>query len=873
MKNFLSLHNLELKPSVSIKSFITASSEIIDYPIINILQENKNIWLSEEFLPQEIIINFRNVELKEYPTKLAAIGVYCMNKYPTNPKIIEVLISQKKGNNFISLGHFDLSFKAGRQLIYLYDDNDVELEEILNNINFDNLIIKLIIKETFGGKQTYINNLYLYDNIDSNNINNPNSNINYNSNINDNNINEYMNFDENMNINNGINNDINNDINDDINNDIDNDINLNDINDINDIEYTKNKNQYFNINKINNNIGINNEKSHEIINGNEIGYFDKNISSKIEEDNISDYKSRTIIGKYNKNNIISKRKREVKTPKIFKKNINQEDRPKTANSLHNRSINTTIKHYHKKNLLDYSNNNSLLTNNQFNNLHINPSNKLNQLINEFRNYKENQELIMNNYETRVKLLEERCKELKNTIKQMNTTMNTLIESQYNQSQASNDYFLKECQNMINEAIINAITHIGRNMESPPVPMYQNYPYNLKENKNMNKINMNYNNIHTNRKNNNNNYIYEEFGQKEMNYNNNINNYYDDIDYNYMMYNNDNDNNENDDNNYMNNMNNNINDNQENYIEQEMQNNIEDDNENNDNLDNFNNDNNANNMEYYQNDDYINNNDNAIDNNNLNLNINDIINERNNDAQTIKSVHSNDLYNDGHIPYEERIKTNSRKITNKFSQITRNNNINANNIINQNNNNYYNNLGKNNNQIILNTDSELKSNKNKNKPNNNYINSNLTETNNQNYQENNLNINRDINKEINNNYEKKKVPSKNKSNRYKEEKKIVNKKRNINKTMDEGLNKELSSDFSIDNITINSKITEKLKPTLEKFENYISFNNFNNFGKSQNVYSNNSLNAKKEIFGENMSNNKLLVEKTIKNDNKKEDNKI
>ena len=868
MKNFLSLDNLELKPSVSIKNFITASSEIIDYPIINILQDNKNIWLSEEFLPQEIILNFRNVELKEYPIKLAAIGVYCMNKYPTNPKIIEVLISQEKGNNFISLGHFDLSFKAGRQLIYLYDDNDVELEEILNNINFNNLIIKLIIKETFGGKQTYINNLYLYDNIDENNINNLNSNINsninYNSNINDNNINEYMNFDDNMNINNDINTDINNDINDDINNGINNNIN-----DINVIEDTKNKNHYFNNNKINNNLVINNEKSREIINGNEIGYFDKNISSKIEEDNISNYKSRSIIGKNNKNNIISKRKREVKTPKIFKKNINQEDRPKTANSLHNRSIHTTIKYYNKKNLLDYSNNNSLLTNSQFNNLHFNPSNKLNQLINEFRNYKENQELIMNNYEIRVKLLEERCKELKNTIKEMNITMNTLIESQYSQSQASNDYFLKECQNMINEAIINTITNMGRNMDPYSTPMYQNYPFNLKENKNMNKINMNYNNIHANRKNNNNNYIYEEFGKKEMKYNN-INNYYDDIDYNYMMY--DNDNNENDDNNYINN----INDNQENYIEQEMQNNIEDNNENNDNLDNldnFNNDNNENYMEYYQNDEDMNNNDNAIDNNNLNLNINNIINERNNDTQTIKSVHSNDLYNDGHIPYEERIKANSRKISNKFIQSTRNYNINTNNMINQNNNSYYSDLGKINNQIILNTDNESKINKNKNKSNNNYINSSLGESNCQNYQENNLNINIDINKEINNNYEKKKVPSKNESNRYKEQKKLVNKKRNINKTMDDGLNKELSSDYSIDNITINSKITEKLKPTLEKFENYISLNNFNNFGKSQNVYSVNSLNAKKEIFGENMSNNKLLIEKDIKKDNKKEDNKI
>ena len=59
---------------------------------------------------------------------------------------------------------------------------------------------------------------------------------------------------------------------------------------------------------------------------------------------------------------------------------------------------------------------------------------------------------------------------------------------------------------------------------------------------------------------------------------------------------------------------------------------------------------------------------------------------------------------------------------------------------------------------------------------------------------------------------------------------------------------LSSDNSSDDIQINTELTENiLKPTLEKFENYI---NINNFGKSQSVYSTNASNAKKEIFGNN-----------------------
>ena len=212
MKNFISIDNLDLKSSLSIKSFITASSEINDCLIRNVLQDDKNIWLSEDFLPQEIILNFRNIKLKEYPKKLTAIGVYCWNKYPTNPKIIEVLISKEKGSNFISLGHFDLSFKAGRQLIYLDDENDIELEELLSSVDFNDLIIKLIIKETFGGKHTYINNLYLYDELDTININISNNNMNINSNSNINNTNNIVNADNNnKNEDNKENNDLNND--------------------------------------------------------------------------------------------------------------------------------------------------------------------------------------------------------------------------------------------------------------------------------------------------------------------------------------------------------------------------------------------------------------------------------------------------------------------------------------------------------------------------------------------------------------------------------------------------------------------------------------------------------------------------------------
>ena len=813
MKNFLSLDNLEQKSSLSINSFITASSQISGYPITNILKDDKNIWLSEEFLPQEIILNFRNIKLKEHPKQLTAIGVYCWNKYPTNPKIIEVLISKEKGSNFISLGHFDLSFKAGRQLIYLDDDNDIELEELLNNVNFDNLIIKLIIKETFGGKQTYINNLYLYDNIDTNNIN-PNSNANSNNNINslnDNNDlnyinNEYMYIDEKINLNN-------------------NNININEIDD--------NKEKSEHLIKIEKNQELNDNENKEIINDNEnqIKQFEENISPN-DEDNISDIKSKTMIENFNKKRMIPNR--VTKTPKLFKKHSNKEDRPMTANPLNNRNFNTTVRQYNNKNILDNSNynNNSFnnITNSQLNN--GNSHNKLSQLINEFRIYKENQESIMNNYENRVRLLEEKCIELKNTMRKMNATMNTIIESQYSQSQASNEYFLKECQNMINEAIVNVISNFGRNMNPYSIPMgmnplYPNLFMNAKKNKNMNNLNNmlfpNYNSIPLWRGN----YNFMEgknIRNREMNFNNinnNINNFYDENQNNFI---NDNDNDEN-------NINDNDNENGEGeYYEQEMNNNNEEE------YNNFNNIDKENNMEYFEN----NNNNDIINNDNENK----VMENNINDDKTDKDLYSNNLYNDGLMSYEERIRTNPKKFSNLFSKSTNNYRINKNIIVNQNNN-----LDNINKEKLTSTTEETQNIKLKKKS---QSNSNINNAINQNITETNIPKSNNVAKK-DNNYENKKYLNENKSK--------PNIHKNIINNSQEELNKDSSSDNSIDNIQINTNITENiLKPTLEKFENYISINNF---GKSHNVY---SFNNKKDIFGDSIKDEKATKGKNNKNDN-------
>ena len=89
------------------------------------------------------------------------------------------------------------------------------------------------------------------------------------------------------------------------------------------------------------------------------------------------------------------------------------------------------------------------------------SHKLSQLLNQFKTFKENQEIIISNYDNRLKNLEQKFNEIKSNMKKMNATMSTIIDSQYNQSQKYNDYYLKECQNMINEAIVGVLSNLGK----------------------------------------------------------------------------------------------------------------------------------------------------------------------------------------------------------------------------------------------------------------------------------------------------------------------------------------------------------------------------------------------------------------------------
>ena len=482
MKNFLCIENLVLSSLETVSQIIQSSSEMEGCPITNILEsEEKTLWLSTEELPQEITINLFKSFFKEFPKKISSIGIYCWHAYPTNPKLIEVLISKDKGKTYISLGNFDLCLKPGKQLLQLDDDSDYILSEDNNN---DNLVIKLIIKETFGDKRTYINNIYLYEDInlcekklltsmepikeeDSNTSmiylresrerTLPKSNI----------KSKKDDLDENNN-------------------------NLKDLLEIDfdaksDDEKNKNKkidiklgtesefmmsdselSEKYNSNKIkdnkkdeeNNSIKINEESNNSLNNKENKNINFKNneryFLEKIEKDELN--YNNIIIG--NEENHEVEEKEKSLNINDFNDDEDNENEKDIINNLNNFSVKNKIQNY-------MNNQNNEQANNSYR------EEDLNLLIEEFEDYKKVQSQKIKNYEKKLNYLENQFKEMTNLSNQMSNKINTILESQMNQKKENNDNLLNTMRTMINEKVYKVFRNFNR--YSNFNPYYSVYP--------------------------------------------------------------------------------------------------------------------------------------------------------------------------------------------------------------------------------------------------------------------------------------------------------------------------------------------------------------------------------------------------------------
>ena len=442
MKNFLCIENLKSISNESLFEIIQSSSEMEGYPIKNILEsDEKTLWLSTEELPQEITINIKKELFKEMPKKISALGIYCWHAYPTNPKLIEIQISKNKGMSFISLGNFDLCLKPGKQLLQF----DYETNPALKKENINDIIIKLIIKETFGDKRTYINNIYLYDNInlcqkklmtnmetikeeESNSmiyLRESREKIVINKNLKGmNNIEE-----ENKNkINSGESQSLlsDSDLSEKYNNNINNKVINKDI-ELNKIQINSNNN---------NNDRYSNENENDLL-----MEMNKQINLMLEKDEMKDIQQENELSSKEKSlNINDFNNEEEENEKINKKNSNMEINE-------NNSLNDSIN-----------------------------EESLNLLIEEFENYKRIQEKRMINYENKIRNLENQFKEMSYLSNKMNETINTILESQILQQNDNHEYILNSMKNIIQYKINNVFNNFNHysNYNSPYNNLGNNY---------------------------------------------------------------------------------------------------------------------------------------------------------------------------------------------------------------------------------------------------------------------------------------------------------------------------------------------------------------------------------------------------------------
>ena len=427
MKNFLCIENIKLSSNDTLLQIIQSSSEMEGCPITNILEsDEKTLWLSTEELPQEIIINIKKDLFKEMPKKISAIGIYCWHAYPTNPKLIEIQISKNNGISFISLGNFDLCLKPGKQLLQF--DYELNPPLVENKLDF---IIKLIIKETFGDKRTYINNIYLYENINitqkklmtnMETIKEEDSNSaiylrESREKIITKNIKEIDTIEENK---------------DRINSDESHSL-------ISDSDLTEKYNNKKNkeINEIKNENIKNNERYNENDNENDILIeMNKQINLMLEKDEMKDLQQ--------ENEISSKEK---------SLNINDFNNEEEENEIDNNN---------KDNKKEIDENNSL-------NDIINEEN-IDLLLEEFENYKRVQEKRMIEYEIKIKNLEIQFQEMTYLNNKMKDTLDTLLESQIMQQNNNQEHIINNMKDIINYKINNVFNNFNN------FPNY-NYGYN------------------------------------------------------------------------------------------------------------------------------------------------------------------------------------------------------------------------------------------------------------------------------------------------------------------------------------------------------------------------------------------------------------
>lgn len=133
-------------------NMVDFSSEIIGCSAHNVLNDNlSSIWLSEEGFPQWFCVHIAETETLRNLV-IRTIGWYCWHSYSTNPRKVVVHVSAD-GSKFKIWDTFIASNKSKKSQLFCCAPISIA---IYPYIAFE-------VDETFGGLQTYINRIFLFN--------------------------------------------------------------------------------------------------------------------------------------------------------------------------------------------------------------------------------------------------------------------------------------------------------------------------------------------------------------------------------------------------------------------------------------------------------------------------------------------------------------------------------------------------------------------------------------------------------------------------------------------------------------------------------------------------------------------------------------
>ena len=127
------------------------SSEVRGCAAVNVLCENeKRLWLSEQGLPQELVFDLGHVASR--PDNCCSFGWYCWHSYKSNPSLVELWASEDL-SHWEKWGSFQGKPTNGENLFRI------------SPLSKQYTYLKLIICDTFGSSNTYLNQVFLYEDL------------------------------------------------------------------------------------------------------------------------------------------------------------------------------------------------------------------------------------------------------------------------------------------------------------------------------------------------------------------------------------------------------------------------------------------------------------------------------------------------------------------------------------------------------------------------------------------------------------------------------------------------------------------------------------------------------------------------------------